>query len=220
MEDDDALLAALTFALSLEGFEVQDHCSAHSVSADELPQKVCLVIDDGLPGESGLSLLARLRTSEVLSPAIVITSHPNPITRRRVATLGATLIEKPVIGDALAHAREEEIYGQDEDAEYIYQVVKGAVRTTRLMSDGRQIGDFYYPNDVFGIEPDDLHLFSAEALADSVILVVKRSTLRGTATAELDRLVYTAARRELRRAQEHVRLLGRKTAREKSPPSC
>lgn len=120
------------------------------------------------------------------------------------------------MGVSLSYARDEEIYGQDEDADFIYQVVKGAVRTTRLMSDGRrQIGDFYYPGDVFGIEPDEVHLFSAEALADAVILVVKRSTLRDTATAELDRLVYAAARRELRRAHEHVLLLGRKSAREK-----
>lgn len=120
------------------------------------------------------------------------------------------------LGVSLPYARDEEIYGQDEDADFIYQVVKGAVRTTRLMSDGRrQIGDFYYPGDVFGIEPDEAHLFSAEALSDSVILVVKRSTLRDTATVELDRLVYAGARRELRRAQEHVLLLGRKSAREK-----
>lgn len=120
------------------------------------------------------------------------------------------------MGVSLPYARDEEIYGQDEEADLVYQVVKGAVRTTRLMSDGRrQIGDFYYPGDVFGIEPDERHLFSAEAISDSIILVVKRSTLRDTAGAELDRLVYHGARRELRRALEHVLLLGRKTAREK-----
>ena len=120
------------------------------------------------------------------------------------------------MGVSMSFARDEEIYGQDEDADLVYQVVKGAVRTSRLMCDGRrQIGDFYYPGDVFGIEPDEEHLFSAEALCDCVILVLKRSSLRDTAAGELDRLVYAAARRELKRAHEHVLLLGRKSAREK-----
>jgi CRP/FNR family nitrogen fixation transcriptional regulator len=59
------------------------------------------------------------------------------------------------MGVSLAFDRDEEIYGQEEDADLIYRVVKGAVRTSRLMSDGRrQIGDFYYPGDVFGVEPE------------------------------------------------------------------
>ena len=48
------------------------------------------------------------------------------------------------MGVRLVFAKDEEIYGQDEAADLIYRVVKGAVRTSRLMSDGRrQIGDFY-----------------------------------------------------------------------------
>lgn len=62
------------------------------------------MVDDRLPGESGLSLLARLRTTGVALPAIVITSHPSPVTRRRVAMLSADLIEKPLLGDALIGA--------------------------------------------------------------------------------------------------------------------
>jgi len=39
----------------------------------------------------------------------------------------------------------EEIYAQDEDADLIYRLVRGAVRTSHLLADGRrQIGDFYY----------------------------------------------------------------------------
>ena len=120
------------------------------------------------------------------------------------------------MGVSMSFARDEEIYGQEEEADLVYQVIKGAVRTSRLLSDGRrQIGDFYYPGDVFGIEPDEEHLFSAEALCDCVILVVKRSALRDTAGIEFDQMIYAAARRELKRAHEHILLLGRKTAREK-----
>ncbi|NGX98080.1 MAG: nitrogen fixation protein FixK, partial [Candidatus Afipia apatlaquensis] len=39
------------------------------------------------------------------------------------------------------YGRDEEIYGEDEPADYVYQVVRGAVRSYKLLSDGRrQIG--------------------------------------------------------------------------------
>ena len=104
VEDDDALLEALSFALSLEGFDVTAHRSANSISADQLPTAGCLVIDHWLPGETGLSLLARLRTAGVALPAILITSHPSTITRRRATMLSAAVVEKPLIGDTLIAA--------------------------------------------------------------------------------------------------------------------
>ena len=49
--------------------------------------------------------------------------------------------------------KDEEIYGEDEPAEYVYQVISGAVRSYKLLSDGRrQIGAFHLPGDVFGLE--------------------------------------------------------------------
>lgn len=120
------------------------------------------------------------------------------------------------MGVRMPFSRNEEIYGQEEQAEFIYRVVEGAVRTTRLMTDGRrQIGDFYYPGDTFGVEPVSDHLFSAEALCDSVILVAKRRTMRDAGGGEMDRLIWRAASHDLRRAHEHVLLLGRKTACER-----
>ena len=46
--------------------------------------------------------------------------------------------------------------------------MRGAVRTSKLLSDGRrQIGAFYLPGDVFGLEAADHYAFSAEAIADT-----------------------------------------------------
>src|SRR3990167_9478245 len=73
-------------------------------------------------------------------------------------------------------AKDEEIYGQAEPVERVYRVIKGAVRTTRLLSDGRrQIGEFYLPGDVFGLETGPDHRYSAEALCDCEVLSMKRS---------------------------------------------
>jgi CRP/FNR family nitrogen fixation transcriptional regulator len=121
------------------------------------------------------------------------------------------------VGLRITYAKGEEIFGQDEDADMIHWVVSGAVRTTRLMSDGRrQIGDFYYPGDVIGLEVGDTYRFSAEALSDCVVRVVKRSSLNAmSGDGSLGRTLWEATRRELERTQEHLLMLGRKSACEK-----
>ena len=130
----------------------------------------------------------------------------------------------PAIADVMARlglrmtfGKDEEIFCQDEDADLIYIVVSGAVRTTRLLSDGRrQVGSFYYPGDLVGLQTGDTHRFSAEALSESTLLVIKRSSLKTFAgDEEIDRAIWEATRRELERTQEHLLGLGRKTACEK-----
>jgi len=119
------------------------------------------------------------------------------------------------MGARIAFAKDEEIYGQDEEADLIYRVLRGGVRTTRLLSDGRrQIGGFYGEGEIFGFEPAARRRFAAEALQDSVVLVLKRSALKA-AGDDPDRLIWAATQRELERTQEHVLLLGLKTACEK-----
>lgn len=137
----------------------------------------------------------------------------------------ATALPNDALGDVMGQmglrmtfARDEEIYAQEEDADLVYRVVDGAVRTTRLMSDGRrQVGDFYFAGDLFGLEPGETHMFSAEALSDCTVMVLKRSALEALAETDgrIERMMFAATRRELERAHEHVLLLGRKTACEK-----
>jgi CRP/FNR family nitrogen fixation transcriptional regulator len=121
------------------------------------------------------------------------------------------------VGLKMTFAKGEEIFGQDEDADMIHALVSGVVRTTRLLSDGRrQVGDFYYPGDIIGLEIGDAYRFSAEALTDCVVRVVKRSSLRALSGQDnLDRALWEATRRELERTQEHLLMLGRKSACEK-----
>lgn len=122
------------------------------------------------------------------------------------------------VGVRMPYAAGEEIYAQEEEADMVYRVVAGAVRTTRLLSDGRrQIGDFYYPGDLFGRESGAEHRFSAEALSDAAVLVIKRSALAhyGDEGARIERALWAAMARELRRTQEHLSLLGCKGACEK-----
>ncbi|MBW8816010.1 MAG: helix-turn-helix domain-containing protein [Caulobacterales bacterium] len=121
------------------------------------------------------------------------------------------------LGSRMSYGRDEEIYAQDDEAEMLYRVVRGVVRTSRLTVDGRrQVGDFYYAGDLFGLEPGPDHRFAAEALTDCEIHLVRRSAVRAFAgDAELDRAILEATRQEMERLQEHVVMLGRKSARER-----
>lgn len=138
----------------------------------------------------------------------------DPRTARPASALTAAFERH---GVRVTFARNEEIYAQDDEVEMLYRVVRGVVRTSRLTVDGRrQVGDFYYVGDLFGLEPGPDHRFAAEALEDCEIMVVRRSAVRAFAgDAELDRAILEAQRLEMERLQEHVVMLGRKSARER-----
>lgn len=116
----------------------------------------------------------------------------------------------------MTFAAGEEIYGQEEDADLIYLLVKGSIRTSHLLPDGRrQVGAFYYPGDVFGIEAGAAHRFSAEALTVCEVMVVKRSGSAAYEPGWMENLLCAATSMELARAQMHMLLLGRATACER-----
>lgn len=135
-----------------------------------------------------------------------IHAHPSAAAR------SGQLPEGPLglMGAPMRFARNSEIYGEDEPAEYLYQVISGAVRTYRMLDDGRrQIGAFYLPGDIFGVEAGEVHLSSAEAISDAQVLVVKRSAAMARAEHEKDlaRQLWTLTLRELQRLHEHSMVL-------------
>jgi CRP-like cAMP-binding protein len=125
-----------------------------------------------------------------------------------VAATQAGTIE--LIGACMSFAANSEIYGENEPADYLYKVVSGTVRTYKVLVDGRrQIGTFYLPGDIFGLETADEHTFSAEAITDCKIIVIKRSTVMGLAARdnEIARQMWALTARELQRVQEHSLVL-------------
>ena len=120
-------------------------------------------------------------------------------------------------GTRLHFSRNTQIYAQADRVEMLYKVVRGVVRTSRLTLDGRrQVGDFYYPGDLFGLEPGPDHRFGAEALEDCEVLAVRHSAVRAAiGDVGLDRAILEAQRLEMERLQDHVVMLGRKSARER-----
>ena len=120
------------------------------------------------------------------------------------------------LGTPIDFGRNAEIFGEHEPADYFYQVVSGAVRTYKVLSDGRrQIGAFYLPGDIFGLEPGELILLRRGDHRRRLLLVRRRAV---EALAERDgavaRQLWALTRVELERVQEHILLLV-KTARER-----
>jgi CRP/FNR family transcriptional regulator, nitrogen fixation regulation protein len=116
------------------------------------------------------------------------------------------------------YSRGAEIYGEAEPADYLYQVVEGAVRTHKLLSDGRrQIGAFHLVGDVFGLENRAAHRFTAEAIVDTTVRLMRRRSLEHVAETDvlvaLDLLNMTTS--NLQHAEDHMLLLGRKTSLER-----
>jgi CRP/FNR family transcriptional regulator, nitrogen fixation regulation protein len=115
-----------------------------------------------------------------------------------------------LMGAPVAFSRNAEIYGESEPAEYLYKVVSGTVRTYKVLTDGRrQVGGFYVAGDIFGLETGAEHTFSAEAITECEVLVIKRSALVALAERdhEVARTLWTITGGELRRVQSHIMLL-------------
>ncbi|MDR6305187.1 CRP/FNR family nitrogen fixation transcriptional regulator [Nitrobacter vulgaris] len=123
-----------------------------------------------------------------------------------------------VVPSEFSYRKDEEIYGEGEPSEYLYQTIGGAVRTYKLLSDGRrQIGAFHLPGDVFGLDPGLEHRLTAEAIVDTTVRLVPRRSLEKAAAsnAQVARNLWTLTASDLRHAEDHMLLLGRKTAIER-----
>jgi len=110
------------------------------------------------------------------------------------------------------------ILSEGDLAERCFEVVRGVVRAYRILPDGRrQIVDFLFPGEILGFGLEGTYEYSADAVTET--------SVQGFGRAALDRLSVEqpalAARlrdstyRDLRAAQDHIVLLGRKTASER-----
>jgi len=131
--------------------------------------------------------------------------------------------KEPIASDALARAvqrmgaakwfsRNAEIYGEGEPADCFYQVLSGTVRAYKILIDGRrQIGAFYLPGDMFGLEAGEKHIFSAEAVTNAEVLVIRRKTLTALAASDIEvaHRLWIHTGNELRRARNHLLLINK-----------
>lgn len=87
--DDPSVLAALSFSLSIDGFQIGE-------SALE-----AFIIDERYGGD-GVKVLEEMRAQGNNAIAIIIATHPSLQLRNRIAGCDAVLIEKPLMGDEIS----------------------------------------------------------------------------------------------------------------------
>ena len=106
VDDDQAVLSALRFLLTAEGYAVRAHESARTfLDMIERDDCGCLVTDVRMPGMSGLDLLAEMKERRVSMPVIVITGQGNvPLAIAAMKQGAKNFLEKPLDNDALLNS--------------------------------------------------------------------------------------------------------------------
>jgi DNA-binding response OmpR family regulator len=103
VEDNDLVADALTMGLGAAGFAVDRSASAeaaqHALAAEHFD---LLVVDVGLPGEDGLSLVRRLRGRGSTQPVLILTARDTLAIKVEALNLGADdFLLKPFEQDEL-----------------------------------------------------------------------------------------------------------------------
>jgi FixJ family two-component response regulator len=102
VDDDPHVLNALRFAFEIEGYEVKTYTAGEEALGAPFVSAACIIVDENLPGLSGVETASQLRARGVDIPIILITTCPSRQLRLRAADVGAEIIEKPLVSDALA----------------------------------------------------------------------------------------------------------------------
>jgi len=108
-------------------------------------------------------------------------------------------------------------YEGDKDT-FLFNVVQGAVRLSKMLPDGRrQITGFLFPGDLLGLSAEGVYAYTAEAIIDTSLCRFDRTRLTEIAEhfPKLERQLLSLASNELVQAQDHLMILGRKSADER-----
>jgi len=144
--------------------------------------------------------------------------HPEPTAEASIPAPGSDLKAIDAFGTVMLVGRDQEVYAEGDPAEYCYKVVAGAIRTLKLMPDGRrQVSEFYLPGDLLGFEPCDTRYLTAEAAADATLIRYPRRRIEAQAESDscFARRLRDLSSGSLRNAHKQMLLLGRKSAQER-----
>jgi two-component system, LuxR family, response regulator FixJ len=105
VDDDDAVRDSLKFLLESAGFSVASFGSAAEfLSEASFEDLFCLVVDQHMPGQTGLQLINNLRNQGARLPVALITGSPSADLVRQASDLGVEhVMEKPLDDEVLLH---------------------------------------------------------------------------------------------------------------------
>jgi len=110
------------------------------------------------------------------------------------------------------------VFHEGDDSTYLFNVVSGSLRLSKLLPDGRrQITGFLFPGDFLGLSIAEVYAYSAEALVETTLCRFERGRLAKLLERfpKLEHRLLSLAGNELTQAQDHLMVLGRKTAAER-----
>jgi two-component system response regulator FixJ len=109
VDDEPEVREALALLLTTAGIEATTHESAEAyLETATLAEPACIILDNRLPGLSGLGLLRRIAESGGQAAVIMMTGHGDVPTAVAAMKLGAFhFAEKPFDAEALLSAVEE-----------------------------------------------------------------------------------------------------------------
>ena len=112
VDDDDSVRNALAGLLRSVGLPHQAFASgAALLDSPHLAEVGCLIVDQCMPGMSGVELLAALQQRRLRIPAVFVSAHDDPTTRQRAQSAGCiAFLSKPFddqnLLDVVHHAQQ------------------------------------------------------------------------------------------------------------------
>ena len=95
VEDDRVIRATLELVLAGEGYDVEPAASGRqAIDLCRAESFALVVLDDWMPGPSGVEVVQRLRAEGNRVPCVIFSSCLMPGVRARGAALGVTVIDK------------------------------------------------------------------------------------------------------------------------------
>ena len=128
------------------------------------------------------------------------------------------LVDLNAISEHISVERERTIFFEGDSADYLFNIIDGNVRIHKSLADGRrQITGFLYSGDFLGLSVAGMYPYSAETITTTTFCRFSRKGLNKIIEKypAFEHNLLQLASHELAAAQEHVLLLGRKTAAER-----
>jgi CRP/FNR family transcriptional regulator len=143
-------------------------------------------------------------------------AYPAPSTFAGFSQEGIAVLDR--LGTVVAVEREIPLFMEGDAADSYFKVVQGAVRSCKLLADGRRhVGDFFLPGDFIGLDAAERYAFTAEAVGvATVVRYVRRKVdaLIGQ-DPQVAKSLVKIMRDGLGAARERMELLGHMTAMER-----
>lgn len=113
VDDDEAVRDSLKMLLETYGMAVRDYDSLNDFARHYRPgPRQCLILDQHLPGMTGLDFLGSSRGAALSVPVILVTGRGDSSIRDRAYAMGVrAYLEKPIPDDILLEALRDAVDG-------------------------------------------------------------------------------------------------------------